>query len=436
MNITIVGTGYVGLVTGACFSEMGNKVYSVDIDVGKIEGLKNGIMPIYEHDLENMVVRNYEKGNIIFTTNLEEGLSDSNVCFIAAGTPMDEDGSADLSAVFQIAKNIGQLMGNDLIVVNKSTVPVGTGDKVRDIISKELKSRGKSFNFDVVSNPEFLKEGVAVKDAMRPDRVVIGSSNENSIKVLKELYSPYVRNHDRFMVMDIRSAEMSKYASNAMLATRISFMNEMANICEKVGADINNVRLGVGSDPRIGYSFLYAGCGYGGSCFPKDIQALIKTAEDNGYSPKILKEVEAVNKKQKMLLVNKIINRFGKDLSNLKIGIWGLSFKPGTDDMREAPSIIIINELLKRGATIKAYDPKAVEEAKSIFGDKIEFCDKKYDVLNDASCLVIVTEWNEFKSPNFEALKDRMKEKIIFDGRNLYTCNLEDKFGFEYYSIG
>ena len=438
MNITVIGTGYVGLVTGTCFSEMGNNVYCVDIDEKKIESIKNGIMPIYEKDLDSMVIENYNNGNLIFTTSLKEGLSKSDICFIAVGTPMAQDGCADLSIVFQVAKEIGESMSSDLIVVTKSTVPVGTGDKIKEIIQKELDKRKANYNFKMVSNPEFLKEGTAVKDSMKPDRVIIGSDDEKAINTIKKLYAPYVKNHDRFIVMDIRSAEMTKYASNAMLATRISFMNEIANICERVGADVNQVRLGVGSDNRIGYSFLYAGCGYGGSCFPKDVSALIKTGEHVGYNPKILNEVENINNKQKKVLVNKIKERFGKDLSNLKFGLWGLSFKPGTDDMREAPSQVIINELTEFGASIKAYDPKARGEAQAIFknNNNVEFFDNKYDVLDNCDALIIVTEWNEFRSPDFDELSKKMKNKIIFDGRNQFDKDILSDIGFEYYQIG
>jgi len=442
MNITVIGTGYVGLVTGTCFSEMGNNVYCVDIDEEKINGLKNGIMPIYEKDLGSMVTKNYKNGNLVFTTKLEEGLFNSDICFIAVGTPMAQDGCADLSIVFQVAKNIGKLMTNDLIVITKSTVPVGTGNKIKEIIQEELDKRNVNHNFEMVSNPEFLKEGTAVEDSMRPDRVIIGSEDEKTINTIKKLYAPYVKNHDRFIVMDIKSAEMSKYASNAMLATRISFMNEIANICEKVGADINQVRLGIGSDDRIGYRFLYAGCGYGGSCFPKDVSALIKTGEQVGYTPKILNEVENINKRQKKVLVNKIKKRFGENLSGLNFCLWGLSFKPGTDDMREAPSQIIIKELTKIGANIKAYDPKAIEEAKNIFknnnkiNDNIEFFDNKYDALDKCDALIIVTEWNEFRSPDFSEISKRMNNKIIFDGRNQFDKDVLDNIGFEYYQIG
>lgn len=438
MDVSVIGTGYVGLVTGACFSEMGNNIYCVDIDEDKIKKLKDGIIPIYEPGLERIVKKNQSKGNLIFTTNFKEGLSNCEICFIAVGTPMGDDGDADISAVLEIAKNIGIHMKDDLIVVIKSTVPVGTGDKIKKIISDELNNRNMDFNFEVVSNPEFLKEGSAVKDSMRPDRVIIGSDNELAISKIKELYAPFVKNHDRFIVMDTKSAEMSKYASNAMLATRISFMNEISNICEKVGADVNQVRLGVGSDNRIGYSFLYAGCGYGGSCFPKDIQALIKTAENVDYSPKILKNVEAINKDQKKILVSKIKKHFGNDLSNLEIAIWGLSFKPGTDDMRKAPSIVIINELLDEGVKIKAYDPKAMEVAKEIFKDKdnIMFFDNKYDVLNNSNALVLITEWNEFRSPDFNQLIEKMKEPIIFDGRNQYNKKTLNQLKIKYYQIG
>ncbi len=438
MNITVIGTGYVGLVTGACFSEMGNNVYCIDIDELKIENLKKGIMPIYEHDLEKIVNKNHENGNLIFTTDLNEGLSNSDICFIAVGTPMKPDGKADLSSVHQIAKNIGELMNNDLFIVIKSTVPVGTGDEVKNIISKELNKRNLKYDFDIISNPEFLKEGTAVKDSMRPDRVIIGSENEKAIAMIKELYAPFVKNHDRFIVMDIRSAEMSKYASNAMLATRISFMNEIANICERVGADVNNVRLGVGSDNRIGYSFLYAGCGYGGSCFPKDIQSLLKTAEDVNYQAKILNDVEEINFRQKKIISSKIKKRFGKDLSGFKIAIWGLSFKPGTDDMREASSVVIINDLIKSGAKIKAYDPKAMDVAKDIFkdSDNIEFFNNKYEAIGGCDAMVLVTEWNEFRSPNFDELIRRMKRPIIFDGRNQFNKKVLDDLNIEYYQIG
>lgn len=439
MKITIIGTGYVGLVTGTCLSEMGNNVYCVDIDENKIENLKKGHVPIYEPGLEELVVRNFEHGNLIFTKNLKDGLDHSDICFIAVGTPVGEDGSADLQYVLEAAQEIGQKMSHDLIVINKSTVPVGTADKVKEIIIKELNSRGNDYNISVVSNPEFLKEGAAVEDFMKPDRVVIGCEEDNVIEILKELYAPFIRNQERFITMDVKSAEMTKYASNAMLASRISFMNEMANICERVGADINNVRIGMGSDNRIGYSFLYAGCGYGGSCFPKDIKALIRTAADHEYNSGLLKEIEAVNEHQKLVLVNKIINRFGNDLSGLNFAVWGLSFKPETDDMREASSTVIINELTKLGAKIVAYDPQAMEVArKYYFNDNanMKYGDNKYDVLNDADALILITEWKEFRSPDFEEIEKRIKNKIIFDGRNQFNRENLNNIGFEYFQIG
>jgi len=438
MKITLIGTGYVGLVTGTCFSEMGNDVYCVDIDEKKIENLKKGLMPIYEPGLEELVKKNVYKGSLHFTTNLEEALANRDICFIAVGTPMEEDGSADLQYVLEAAKNIGRLINNDIIVVNKSTVPVGTADKVKDVINTELNKRGVKYKINVVSNPEFLKEGTAVEDFMHPDRIVIGSDNEEVIEIMKELYVPFTLNHERFITMDVRSAEMTKYVANAMLATRISFMNEMANICEKVGANINKVRIGIGSDKRIGYSFLYAGCGYGGSCFPKDIQALIKTAEYHGYNSKILKEVESVNLRQKYSLVNKIIDRFGDDLTGYTFGVWGLSFKPETDDMREAPSVVIINKLIELGAKIKAYDPQAMDIAQRYYfkdENNIMF-QAKYDVVDNADALLLITEWKEFRSPNFDLIKKKMKNNIIFDGRNQFNKDILEKMGFEYYQIG
>jgi len=439
MKITVIGTGYVGLVTGTCFSEMGNKVYCVDIDNNKIECLKKGIVPIYEPGLEELVIENHKTGDLNFTNELKKGLNDSDICFIAVGTPMGEDGSADLQYVLAAAKEIGQVMSHDLIVVNKSTVPVGTAAKVKSAVTDELEKRGVNYNVYVVSNPEFLKEGSAVADFMHPDRVVVGSDNEEVIQTMKELYAPFTRNHERFIVMDICSAEMTKYAANAMLATRISFMNEMANICEMVGADINHVRNGIGSDSRIGYSFLYPGCGYGGSCLPKDVNALIKTADDYGYNPRILKEVRLVNDEQKYSLVNKIIGRFGNDLSGYTFAVWGLAFKPGTDDMREAPSVVIINELLELGARINSYDPKAADIAGNYYfkdENNIEFVNNKYEALNNADAMVLVTEWKEFKSPDFYEIAQRIKNKIIFDGRNQYNKDTLEKIGFEYYQIG
>ncbi|WP_424356079.1 UDP-glucose dehydrogenase family protein [Methanobacterium sp. MBAC-LM] len=439
MRITVIGTGYVGLVTGTCFSEMGNKVYCIDIDASKIESLKKGIIPIYEPGLEELVIKNYKTGDLNFTCSLRESLNNSDICFIAVGTPMGEDGSADLQYLLAAAKEIGHVMSNDLIVVNKSTVPVGTAEKVRKIITEELEKRDVSYNVYVASNPEFLKEGSAVADFMRPDRVVVGSDNEEVIRVMKELYAPFTKNHDRFLIMDICSAEMTKYAANAMLATRISFMNEIANICERVGADINNVRKGIGSDSRIGYSFLYPGCGYGGSCLPKDVNALIKTADDFGCDSRILKEVKLVNDKQKFLLVNKIIERFGCDLSGYTFAVWGLAFKPGTDDMREAPSIAVINRLIELGAKINTYDPKATDIAREYYfkdENNINFLDNKYDALNNTDAMVLVTEWKEFRSPNFYEIAERIKNRIIFDGRNQYNKDILEKLGFEYYQVG
>lgn len=439
MKITIVGTGYVGLVTGTCFSEMGNKVHCIDIDKDKVKSLKKGIVPIYEPGLEELILKNQSKGDLIFTNNLKEGLINSNLCFIAVGTPMGEDGSADLQHVMDVAKEVGQSVNHDLIVVNKSTVPVGTADKVKKTILEETHKRNLDLNIEVVSNPEFLKEGSAVEDFMRPDRVIIGSDNEKVIETLKELYAPFTTNHERFITMDVRSAEMTKYTANAMLATRISFMNEIANICEKVGADINNVRRGIGSDRRIGYSFLYAGCGYGGSCFPKDIQALIKTAAHYGYDANILKEVEALNNRQKLSLVRKIVDKFGDNLSGFTFGIWGLAFKPETDDMRQAPSVVIINQLCSFGANVQVYDPKAMEVAEKYYfkdNNRVKYSENKYDALDNVQSLLVLTEWKEFRSPDFEEMQKRMNKKIIFDGRNQYNKEILKGIGFEYHQIG
>ena len=439
MNITVIGSGYVGLVSGTCFAEMGNKVTCVDIDPIKIEKLNNGELPIFEPGLETMVLKNVKNKNLFFTTILDKALQNSEIAFIAVGTPMGDDGSADLQYVLDVAKSIGQTMHKRLIVVNKSTVPVGTADKVKATIQKELDVRNANLQFDVVSNPEFLKEGDAIIDFMKPDRVVVGADSEFTLKKMKELYSPFLRTHDRLIAMDIRSAEMTKYAANAMLATKISFMNEIANICEKVGADANQVRLGIGSDKRIGYSFIYPGAGYGGSCFPKDVKALTKIAKENGCTAQLITAVEAVNDKQKLVIAQKIVKRFGEDLTGFTFGIWGLSFKPGTDDMREAPSIYIIKELVKRGAKIKAYDPKAIYEAKKYYlkgVQNVSYVTSKHDVLIDSDALVLLTEWKEFRSPDFDKIKLLLKFPIIFDGRNQYNAfNLEKK-GFEYFQIG
>ena len=439
MNITVIGSGYVGLVSGACFAEMGNTVTCVDIDSIKIEKLNKGILPIFEPGLEQMVLKNVKNKNLFFTTNLGEAISDAEIVFIAVGTPMGDDGSADLQYVLAVAKSIGETMVKELLVVDKSTVPVGTADQVKATIQKELELRNSDLEFDVVSNPEFLKEGAAINDFMKPDRVVIGADSETAFKKMREIYSPFFRSHERFITMDIRSAEMTKYAANAMLATKISFMNEIANICEKVGADANQVRIGIGSDQRIGYSFIYPGAGYGGACFPKDVKALTKIAENNNYTAQLITAVEKVNNEQKLVIAQKIITRFGEDLTGFVFGVWGLAFKPGTDDMREAPSINTIKELVKRGAKIKAYDPKAVDQAKEHYLKGIEnitYMASKYEVLKDSVALILLTEWKEFRSPDFKELKNQMKNPIIFDGRNQYIAyDLENK-GFEYYRIG
>ncbi len=438
-KIIVIGTGYVGLVTGTCFAEMGNKVVCVDIDTNKIDNLKKGIIPIFEPGLKQLVLDNYKNGNLDFTTNLKEHINDATIIFIAVGTPMGDDGSADLKFVTTVAKQIGELMQNSLIVVDKSTVPVGTADMVRKTIKTELDKRNLSIKFDVVSNPEFLKEGDAINDFMKPDRVVIGSENTDTTQKMRKLYDPFIQHENQFIQMDIRSAEMTKYAANAMLATKISFMNEIANICELVGADVNMVKNGIGSDKRIGYNFINPGCGYGGSCFPKDVKALHKIALDNNYKPSLIEAVETVNDNQKLVIANKVITRFGYDLTGKTFAVWGLAFKPGTDDMREAPAIYVINELTKRGAKIKAYDPKAIEEAKLHYlkdNDAVSYFDNKYDVLNNCEALILLTEWKEFRSPDFEEIKQRLKNSVIFDGRNQYHNFNLDKNGFEYYQIG
>ncbi|MDN3619143.1 UDP-glucose/GDP-mannose dehydrogenase family protein [Polaribacter undariae] len=439
MNIAVIGSGYVGLVSGTCFAEMGNKVTCVDIDQKKIQKLEEGIIPIFEPGLEQMVLKNVKNKNLFFTTKLGEAISDAEIVFIAVGTPMGDDGSADLQYVLAVAKSIGETMQKRLIVVDKSTVPIGTADKVKATIQAELDKRGTDLEFSVVSNPEFLKEGAAIDDFMKPDRVVIGADSEYAFDLMKQLYSPFFRTHDRFITMDIRSAEMTKYAANTMLATKISFMNEIANICERVGADANMVRIGIGSDKRIGYSFIYPGAGYGGSCFPKDVKALKKIAEENGYKANLIESVENVNDAQKLVIANKIVKRFGEDLSGMTFGLWGLAFKPGTDDMREAPAIYIVKELEKRGAKVKAYDPKAIEESKEFYlkdAKNITYCTSKYEVLQDADALILLTEWKEFRSPDFVEIKQQLKNPIIFDGRNQYNAfNLEEK-GFEYFQIG
>jgi len=439
MRITIIGTGYVGLVTGACFAAMGNKVSCVDKDSAKIEGLKNGIIPIFEPGLKPMINESYQKGSLVFTISLKEAINESDIVFIAVGTPQNEDGSADLTHVLNVAKEIGKEMNHSVIVVDKSTVPVGTAEKVRESIQTELNSRQKNIDFDVVSNPEFLKEGSAIKDFMQPDRVVIGSDNESSTNVLKSLYRPFTINRERFIQMDIRSAEMTKYAANAFLATKISFMNEMSNICERVGADVNMVRMGIGSDNRIGYKFIYPGCGYGGSCFPKDIKALEKTAKDFGYTANILSAVEKVNVEQKKVIIRKITDKFSEDLSEKCFAVWGLSFKPGTDDMREAASIVIIKGLIEKGAKIQVYDPKAMKEAKEHYfknEHNISYCENKYKAIDGADALILITEWKEFRSPDFTRIRTLLNQSVIFDGRNQYDKEMLKKYGYEYYQIG
>lgn len=423
MRISIIGSGYVGLVAGACFAQMGNSVICLDIDEAKIANLKNGIIPIYEPNLSEMIKENLSKNTMKFTTDKREALQNAEVIFIAVGTPMGDDGSADLRFVKSVAQDIGQMIESYCVVVDKSTVPVGTARVVRGIIKCELKKRGLKIDFDIVSNPEFLKEGVAIKDFMSPDRVVIGADSQRALEIMRSIYAPFLVKSDRFIAMSIESAEMTKYAANSLLATKISFINEMSQICERIGADINDVRLGIGSDSRIGYSFIYPGCGYGGSCFPKDIKALEKTAIDNGYTPKILQAIQSVNESQKMLLAEKIIAKFGANLKGKTFALWGLAFKPETDDMREASSLTLINALVKNGAKIRCFDPKAMNQAKFYLQnmlDSIEFCDDKYSALDSADALVLLTEWREFRSPDFKQIANRLKNPIIFDGRNIY----------------
>ena len=416
MRVSVIGTGYVGLVTGTCLADYGNDVYCVDVDAGKIDNLKKGIISIYEPGLDVMVQTNYEAGRLKFTTDIREALINSNICFIAVGTPMGEDGNADLQYVLAVAESIGNYMAHHMYVVDKSTVPVGTAEKVRRTIQKQLDLRKTDLTFDVISNPEFLKEGAAVIDCSRPDRIIIGADNIKAAGVMKELYLPFVRNTENIIFMDIPSAEMTKYAANAMLATKISFMNEIANICERVGADVNKVRRGIGSDTRIGYSFIYPGCGYGGSCFPKDVEALIKTSKKFGYEPSILPAVEKINQNQKLVIPAKIMKRFGENLEGRTFCVWGLAFKPDTDDMREAASLSIIKELVKH--------------------DAIEYCKTKYDALAGCDALILVTEWKEFRAPDFTEIKTRLNHAIIFDGRNQYDKHKLRDLGFEYYQIG
>ena len=439
MKITVVGTGYVGLVGAACLAEVGNHVLGLDVNAEKIRILKEGGIPIHEPGLLEIVRRNVENGRLSFTTNIEEAVHFGEVQFIAVGTPPDEDGSADLQYVTEAARNIGRFMTSEKVIVDKSTVPIGTGDKVRAAVAEELKKRNVDIHFSVVSNPEFLKEGAAVEDFMRPDRIVIGTEDPKAIEVMKQVYAPFQRNHERLVVTNLRSAELIKYAANSMLATRISFMNELANLAEIVGADIEMVRQGIGSDPRIGYHFLYPGCGYGGSCFPKDVKALIKTAKDTaGFDLKLLKAVEEVNDLQKFVLPKKIKKQFGESLKGKHFALWGLAFKPNTDDMREASSRVLIDELIKVGATITAYDPVAMDEGKRIFKDEknITFADTQDEALKNADALIIVTEWTEFRSPDFALIKASLKSPMIFDGRNLYDPKAVRALGFNYFPIG
>ncbi len=441
MKICIFGAGYVGLVAAACFAESGNSVVAVDVDAAKIDGLKQGIIPIYEPGLKEMVLRNQAEGRLSFTIDMAEAVQNSLVCFIAVGTPPGEDGSADLKYVLGVARDIGRTMNGFRIIVDKSTVPVGTADKVRAAVQEELATRGAAFEFDVVSNPEFLKEGAAIDDFMKPDRVVIGTDNVRTAEIMKELYDPFMRKQNRMIVMDIRSAEMTKYAANAMLATRISFMNQIAGLCERMGADVAAVREGIGSDSRIGYDFLFPGPGYGGSCFPKDVKAFIRTAEECNYDFLLLKAVEDVNERQKEVLADKLIKALGspdeeRPLTGRTIACWGLSFNPRTDDMREAPAITIIERLLAAGATVRAHDPEAIKEARKQFGDRIEYSSNQYEILENADALAIITDWSEYRNPDFDRIKAALKSPLIVDGRNLYKPDRMATAGFRYIPLG
>ena len=437
MNIAIVGTGYVGLVSGTCFADTGATVTCVDVDAAKIERLKNGEIPIYEPGLDELVKKNVAAGRLKFTTDLSSVLDDVEIVFSAVGTPPDEDGSADLKYVLQVARTIGQHLNHYVVVVTKSTVPVGTARKVRQTIEEELQRRGVNVSFDVASNPEFLKEGNAIKDFMSPDRVVVGTESERAKKVLTRLYKPFLINNFRVIFMDIPSAEMTKYAANSMLATRISFMNDIANLCELVGADVNMVRAGIGSDTRIGRKFLYAGCGYGGSCFPKDVKALVKTADQNGYSMEVLKAVERVNERQKSVLFHKLEKAFGgQSLNGLTVAMWGLSFKPETDDMRESTALIMIGKLLAAGCKIRVYDPVAMDECRRRIGDRVVYCRDKYDAVLDADALLLLTEWKEFRLPTWGVIQKAMKRPLVIDGRNIFDVEELLEYGFEYHCIG
>ena len=436
MRVTVIGTGYVGLVTGACLADVGIEVICVDIDQKKIEGLKNGILPIYEPGLKDIVLRNSKKGRLHFTTDLSEAIVSSTVAFIAVGTPPGEDGSADLKYVLAVAGQIGKTMTDYLVVITKSTVPVGTAEKVRGAVADALDPRNVDLGFDVASNPEFLKEGAAIDDFMKPDRIVVGVDSDDAQKIMDKLYRPFTLNGHPVIFMDIPSAEMTKYAANAMLATKISFMNDIANLCEKMGANVNWVRKGIGSDPRIGNKFIYPGIGYGGSCFPKDVKALARTGRENGHTMRILEAVEAVNEDQKSVLFNKINAYFGGNLQGKTVTLWGLSFKPNTDDMRKAPSIVLANLLIQAGAHIRAYDPVAMEEAKHYLGDTITYCPSDMDAVQGADALALITEWTEFRVPNWEIVGAAMKTKVIFDGRNLYRREIVAEAGFGYFGIG
>ena len=438
MNLTIFGSGYVGLVTGACMAEMGNHVVCVDIDAEKIERLNNGDIPIYEPGLDDYIERNHEAGRLEFTTDVQAGVDHGLFQFIAVGTPPDEDGSADLKHVLAVARSIGEHMNEYRIIVDKSTVPVGTADLVRDVVHEILLKRGVIHQVDVVSNPEFLKEGAAIGDFMKPDRIIIGTDNPRTTELLRALYEPFNRNHDRLISMDVRSAELTKYAANAMLATKISFMNELANIAELVGADIEHVRVGIGSDPRIGYHFIYPGTGYGGSCFPKDVRALARSTKDIGYQAELLESVESINNRQKGRLFEKIEAHFEGRLAGKVIGLWGLSFKPKTDDMREAPSRVLMEALWDAGATVRAYDPEAMDETRRLYpdADGLTLCDTAHDVLTGADALVVATEWQEFRSPDFELIRKELADPVVFDGRNIYDPHMMRTLGLSYYGIG
>ena len=437
MRITIFGTGYVGLVTGTCFAEVGNHVVCVDVDGEKVERLNRGEIPIYEPGLEPLVQRNHRQGRLRFTTDAAEGVAHGRLQFIAVGTPPDEDGSADLSYVLAVAETIGEHMDGPRVVVNKSTVPVGTGDRVRERLRRVLERRGKDIPYTVVSNPEFLKEGAAVEDFMKPDRVIVGTDDQQAAELMRQLYAPFNRNHDRVLVMDLRSAELTKYAANAMLATKISFMNELANVADRVGADIERVRIGIGSDPRIGYHFIYPGAGYGGSCFPKDVKALARTAYDVDYTPQLLQAVEDVNDRQKSYLFARMRAHYG-DLAGKTLALWGLAFKPNTDDMREASSRRLMESLWEAGASVRVFDPKAMEETRRIYGERdgLTYCDSPEDALDGADGLAILTEWNLFRSPDFDDIKARLREPVIFDGRNLYDPDYVAATGIAYYAVG